>query len=58
MLGLVLVLLLLWLGAAVVGAVVQGMFWLTLVGLALILITGAAGVSLRPPPMDDGPSPA
>lgn len=58
MLGLVLALLLLWLGAAVVGAVVQGMFWLTLVGLALILLTGATGVSLRRPPVDDGASPA
>ncbi len=51
MLGPVLALLLVFLGAAVAGVVVTGLFWLTMVALAGLLLTGATGVSMfRPPP--------
>ncbi|SNT03204.1 hypothetical protein SAMN06893096_11386 [Geodermatophilus pulveris] len=43
--GPILVLLLAWLAVVVVGAVVTGWFWLTLVGLAMVLTTGALGVA-------------
>ncbi len=46
---LVVSLLLICLGAAVAGAVVTGMFWLTLVGLAGVLVVGAAAVSTSLP---------
>ena len=47
MLVLVVALVLVWLGIAVVGTVVSGLFWLTLVAIAAILGTGAVGVSLH-----------
>ncbi len=47
MFGLVIALVLVWLGLAVVGTVVTGFFWLTLVAIAGILGTGAVGMSLR-----------
>ena len=46
--GPILVLLVAWLVVAVVGAVVTGWFWLTLVGLALTLTTGAVGLAMCP----------
>jgi hypothetical protein len=57
MLGLVMALLLVCLGAAVAGAVVPGLFWLTLVALAGLLVTGAAGVSMIRPPAEGGAPP-
>jgi uncharacterized membrane protein len=57
MLGLITVLLVVFLGAAAVGAVVTGLFWLTLIALALFLVTGAVGVSLHLQRADDSPSP-
>lgn len=54
MLGLVVALLVVCLGAAVAGVVIPGLFWLTVVALAGILGTGAAGVSIfRPREEDD-----
>ncbi len=58
MLGLVIALVLICLGAAVAGAVVTGLFWLTLVALAGLLVVGAAGVSMIRPPAEGGASPA
>ena len=46
MLGLVLLLLLTWLGTAAVSALVTGAFWLTLTALALVMLTAAVGLSL------------
>jgi hypothetical protein len=46
---LVLSLLLVWFAVALVGAVIQGLFWLTLVAMALILATGAVGEAFHPP---------
>lgn len=43
MLRLLGVLLLVWLVVAVVGAVVEGLFWLTVVGLVLFAATAVAG---------------
>jgi uncharacterized membrane protein len=43
------VLLLVWLVIAVVGATVQGFFWLTMIALALILGTGAVAEAVHPP---------
>ncbi|SFP91051.1 hypothetical protein SAMN05660464_0118 [Geodermatophilus dictyosporus] len=40
-------LLLVWLVVTVVGWVVEGLFWLAVVGLALFLVTGALGVRER-----------
>ena len=37
------VLLLVWLAVTVVGAVVEGLFWLAVLGLVLVLLTGVAG---------------
>lgn len=39
--GLIVVLLLLWIALAVVGAVLEGLFWLTVVGVVLVLGTTA-----------------
>ncbi len=41
MLALIVVLLLLWLALAVLGAVIQGLFWLTIVGVVLFVGTVA-----------------
>ena len=57
MLAVVIALLVICLGAAVAGAVVPGLFWLTVVSLAGLLLTGAVGVSMVPGPADAG-SPA
>ncbi|MGY1707410.1 STAS domain-containing protein [Geodermatophilus sp. SYSU D00697] len=57
MLTTVIALLVVSLGAAVVGTVVTGLFWLTLVGIAGVLGTGAVGVSrIGVPPEDDAPA--
>ena len=40
-------LLLLWIVVTVVGWVVEGLFWLAVVGLGLLLVTGALGVRER-----------
>lgn len=39
----IIVLLVIWLVLAIVGAVLEGLFWLTIVGLALLLGTAAYG---------------
>jgi len=41
MLALIVVLLLLWLALAVLGAVIEGLFWLTIVGVVLFVGTAA-----------------
>ena len=46
------------LAAAVAGAVVTGLFWLTLVALAVGLVMGAFAVSLRRPQADEELEPA
>ncbi|MGY1780630.1 hypothetical protein [Geodermatophilus sp. SYSU D01036] len=56
MVATVLALLALFLGAALVGTLVTGLFWLTLVALAGILGTGAVGVSRVGVPDDDAPA--
>ena len=58
MVGLVLALVVVCLVAAVAGAVVPGLFWLTLIALAGLLFTGAAGLALARPPKDDDASAA
>jgi hypothetical protein len=45
--GPILLLLVVWLAVVVVGAVVTGWFWLSLVGLALVLTTGALGLAMH-----------
>ncbi|MGY1738117.1 MULTISPECIES: hypothetical protein [unclassified Geodermatophilus] len=45
LLGLLLVV---WLAVTIVGWVVEGMFWLVLVGLMLLLVTAALGMRERP----------
>ncbi|MGR6965453.1 hypothetical protein ACU610_13395 [Geodermatophilus sp. URMC 61] len=47
MLRLLGVLLLIWLVVTVVGAVLEGLFWLAVVGLVLFLLTAAVGWSKR-----------
>jgi hypothetical protein len=42
------------LGAVFLGAVVPGMFWLTLIGLAALLGACAVGLSLLDPLREDG----
>jgi hypothetical protein len=42
-----LVLLVVWVAVAVIGAVVKGLFWLAVVGLALFLGTAALGAGRR-----------
>lgn len=41
MLGVIVVLLLVWLVVAILGAVIEGLFWLTIVGAVLFLATAA-----------------
>lgn len=43
MTGIIIFLLVLWLALAVLGAVLEGLFWLTVVGLVLLLATAAYG---------------
>ena len=43
MLGLIVLLLVVWLALAVVGAVVEGLFWLLVVGAVLFVATAAYG---------------
>ncbi len=43
MLRLLGVLVLVWLVVTVIGAVVEGLFWLALVGLVLVVVTGLVG---------------
>jgi LPXTG-motif cell wall-anchored protein len=46
-LGIIAVLLVLWLVVAVLGAVLEGLFWLTVIGLVLFLATAAWGWAKR-----------
>ncbi|MEX1037353.1 MAG: LPXTG cell wall anchor domain-containing protein [Acidimicrobiia bacterium] len=43
MTGIILTLLVIWLIFVVLGAVLEGLFWLTVVGIVLFLATGAYG---------------
>jgi LPXTG-motif cell wall-anchored protein len=43
MTGIVITLLVIWLIFVVLGAVLEGLFWLTVVGIVLFLATGAYG---------------
>lgn len=43
MLALILILLVVWLVAAVLGFVVKGLFWLAVVGICLFLVTALVG---------------
>lgn len=43
MLGLVLLLLVLWLALTIVGAIVEGLLWLAVIGILLFLATAAWG---------------
>jgi hypothetical protein len=47
MMALIGVLLVVWLVLAILGAVVEGLFWLTVVGVVLFLATAAYGVIKR-----------
>ncbi len=47
MLKLIAVLLVLWVAVSIIGAVVEGLFWLTVVGLMLFLATAAYGYVQR-----------
>ena len=47
MLGLVLLLLVLWLALTVVGAIVEGLLWLAVVGILLFVATAAWGWAKR-----------
>lgn len=47
MLGLVLLLLALWLALSIVGAIVEGLLWLAVVGILLFLATAAWGWAKR-----------
>jgi hypothetical protein len=47
MLRLLGLLLVLWLAITVIGAVVEGLFWLAVVGLALFAVTAALGWNKR-----------
>jgi hypothetical protein len=53
---LVIALLAVCLGAAAAG-VISGLFWLTWIAFAGILLVGATALSLVPPVLDDEPSP-
>lgn len=48
--GIIVTLLVIWLILAVVGAVLEGLFWLTVVAIVLILATGAYGWMKRQTP--------
>ncbi|MGY2066784.1 hypothetical protein [Blastococcus sp. SYSU DS0619] len=43
MLGVIALLLVVWLALAVIGAVVEGLFWLLIIGVVLFLATAAYG---------------
>ncbi len=47
MLGVIIVLLLVWLAFSILGAVIEGLLWLTFVGVVLFLATAAYGVIKR-----------
>lgn len=47
MLPVVVVLLLLWLALSILGAAIEGLFWLTIVGVVLLLGTAAYGAIKR-----------
>ncbi len=47
MLRLLGVLVLVWLVVTVIGAVVEGLFWLAVVGLVLVVVTGLVGWGKR-----------
>ena len=47
MLGFVLLLLVLWLALSIVGAIVEGLLWLAVVGIVLFLATAAWGWARR-----------
>ena len=47
MLGLILLLLVVWVVVSVLGAVIKGLFWLTVVGVVLFLATAAWGWTKR-----------
>ncbi|GAA3176316.1 hypothetical protein GCM10010531_32450 [Blastococcus jejuensis] len=47
MLGLILLLLVVWVVVSVLGAVIEGLFWLTVVGVVLFLATAAWGWTKR-----------
>ncbi len=47
MLGVIIVLLSVWLVLSILGAVVEGLFWLTVVGAILLLATAAYGAIKR-----------
>lgn len=44
MIALILILLLIWVAFGVVGFVVKGLVWLAIIGIALFVITGIAGL--------------
>jgi hypothetical protein len=46
-LGVIIVFLLVWLALSIVGAVIEGLFWLTIVGAVLFLATAAFGAVRR-----------
>jgi hypothetical protein len=43
MTGIIVILLIIWLIVAVLGALLEGLFWLTVVAIVLIVATGAYG---------------
>jgi LPXTG-motif cell wall-anchored protein len=47
MLGFLLLLLVIWVVVSIVGAVIEGLLWLTVVGIVLFLATAAWGWSRR-----------
>ena len=47
MLGIIALLLVVWLVVAVIGAVLEGLFWLTVIGIVLFLATAAWGWAKR-----------
>ena len=47
MLRLIVFLLVVWLAVTVVGAVLEGLFWLAVVGLVLVVVTGLIGWGKR-----------
>jgi hypothetical protein len=48
-LGFLLLLLFLWVAVSIVGAVIEGLFWLTAVGIVLFLATLTVGWAKRDP---------
>jgi hypothetical protein len=47
MLGFLLLLFVMWAAVSIAGAVIEGLLWLTVVGILLLLATGACGWSRR-----------